>query len=394
MLTNRLRLAILSPTTIGATYYAFFWSMVAFYAPFFNVYLAQLGLTGTQIGLIAAIFPLFALTASPFLSSIADQRGWRLRFVQIGLIGWAIVLVLYRLPAGFWGILLLAFLEAIIRSPIIPIGDSLIAQMSSKHRLNYGGMRLWGSIGFAIVAVVAGLLWQAWSYRPMFLVAAVAIVPCLLISRQLEEGQVVVATTGRSIRILQRDPGLMLIYVGSFLIGIALYSTFVFGGIYVNDLGGTEAHVGLLFGLSAFAEVPVMQTADALMRRWQGPRTLLVSYIIIGLSLLGYALVQSPNALLVVNTFKGIGYGLFFVVNVRFIADRAPAEWTATAQAVFQACLVGLAPLTTTILSGYVYEQAGPSLLFGSMAAVTGMSIALLLWGMHRGWFAPVDWDS
>mgnify|MGYP002147859069 CR=1 FL=1 len=40
-----------------------------------------------------------------------------------------------------------------VQGPVGPIGDSLMARMAVRHRLDFGAMRLWGSLGFALVAL-------------------------------------------------------------------------------------------------------------------------------------------------------------------------------------------------------------------------------------------------
>lgn len=394
MLAKRLAARPLPPGTIGAAYYLFFWSMVASYAPFLNVYFQQLGLSGAQLGILAAVFPFFAFVVSPSLSALADRRSWRRRMLQLNLVGWALVLLLYRFPTTFGAILLLVIVEAAVRSPAIPIADSMIARMATRRRLAYGRMRLWGSLGFAAVSILAGLLWQQVGYLPMFLVAAVAVLPALAIVSSLEEETTPTSASRRSARTLARDPGLVVLYAVALLAGISLFSTFVFNGVYVIALGGTEMHVGLVFGLSALAEVPIMRSSGRLIARLKGQNVLLLALGVLTLSLLGHALAWSPAALIAASAVKGVGYGLFFVVVVQLIDERAPQGWTSTAQAVFQACFLGLAPLSTSTLSGVIYDTWGPAALFGGMTAVLFLAILLLLFALRRRWFAPVTWQG
>jgi MFS family permease len=97
--------------------------------------------------------------------------------------------------------------------------------------------------------------------------------------------------------------------------------------------------------------------------------------------------------LIVAGTIKGVAYGLLFVVMVQLLNERAPEGWNSTAQSVFQAAFLGLAPLLTSALSGYIYDVWGADLLFGLMTAVIGLSIVLLLLAMRQNWFAPHKWE-
>jgi PPP family 3-phenylpropionic acid transporter len=392
MVSNRLAWRA-RPATIGAAYYGFFWPMVALYAPFFNVYLLSLGFSGTQMGILAAVFPLFALVVSPNLSALADKRGWRLRLLQLSLVGWSLVLLLYRFPTTFVPMLLLVILESALRSPSLPIADGLIARMAVRHQLNFGSMRLWGSLGFAAVSIISGIVWQRTGYGFMFVAAAVAMLPALLIARRLEEGDVAVGNGRRSARFLAQDKGIVILIVSAFFLGMALFSTYTFIGVYVKHLGGNDTHIGLLFGLSALAEVPVMRYSGAIIQKLRGPRALLLAMVILFVAMLGNALAWSPLVLIVASTIRGVGYGLLFVVMVQLLNERAPEGWTSTAQSMFQAAFLGLAPLLTSALNGIIYDRWGGSLLFGLMTAVIGLSIVLLLLAMRQDWFAPHQWQ-
>lgn len=393
MINKRLAFGPLRPATIGSAYYGFFWPMVALYAPYFNVYLLELGFSGTQIGTLAAVFPLFAFVVAPTLSSLADRRGWRLRFLQISLLGWAAVLLLYRLPTSFTAFLLLVVVESALRSPALPIADGVIARMASRHRLNYGDMRLWGSFGFAAVAILSGIVWQQVGYRTMFVAAAVAVLPAFFIASRLEEGELASGNGRRSILFLFQDKGLVILYTTAFLLGMSLFSTFVFGSIFITQLGGNDTHIGLLFGFSALTEVPIMRSSGKIVQRLQGPQALVLAVAILFIGLLGFAIAWSPVILILAGAIKGVGYGLLFVVLVQLLNERAPEGWGSTAQSGFQAAFLGLAPLLTSALNGYIFDAWGAGLLFGIMTAVIGLSLVLLLLALRQNWFAPHHWE-
>src|SRR4051794_23488314 len=167
----------LSPAVRGGLFYLGFWGIIGVYAPFLNVYFVRLGLSGRQLGLLATLYPLMTMVVAPMLSAVADRRGWRVPLLALGVAGMVVALVLLRLPKTFVLLLpLMAFL-ALVRSPISPVADSLIARMAVRHRLDYGRLRVWGSISFAIIALACGAIWEWVGYAPMFLTAAVLFVP-------------------------------------------------------------------------------------------------------------------------------------------------------------------------------------------------------------------------
>src|SRR5215213_8139641 len=287
--SNRMRVPIkrnLKPARRGSIYYLAFWAAIGIYMPFTNVYFVNLGLSGREIGLLAALPPLFTLTVAPALAGLADRRGWRVRILALSLAGLGIALILLSFPRVFLALAPLMALMALVRSPIGPVADSLVARMAARHRLNFGGMRLWGSLGFALVAIASGALWQRVGYSWMFVLAGLAFLPVALCALLLEEGPVIERAARRPLREVARDRGLLVLMAAACVVGAAFGMDVAFQGIYVTYLGGGGLLIGLLFGVSAFSELPSMRYANDIARRLGGPRTLLLSYALLGA---GYA---------------------------------------------------------------------------------------------------------
>ncbi|MEO7913186.1 MAG: MFS transporter, partial [Roseiflexaceae bacterium] len=201
----------LKPARRGSIYYLAFWAATGIYMPFTNVYFVNLGLSGREIGLLAALPPLFTLTIAPALAGLADRRGWRVRILALSLAGLGIALILLSFPRSFLMLAPLMALLALVRSPIGPVADSLVARMAVRHRLNFGGMRLWGSLGFALVAIASGALWQNLGYSFMFALAGLAFLPVAVSALLLEEGPVIERSARRPLREVGRDRGLIVL---------------------------------------------------------------------------------------------------------------------------------------------------------------------------------------
>src|SRR5215217_3676860 len=137
-------------------------------------------------------------------------------------------------------------LMALVRSPIGPVADSLVARMAARHRLNFGGMRLWGSLGFALIAIASGALWQRAGYGFMFTLAGLVFLPVALCALLLEEGPVIARAARRPLREVGRDRGLIVLMVAACVVGAALGMDVAFQGVYVSYLGGGGLLVGLL----------------------------------------------------------------------------------------------------------------------------------------------------
>jgi PPP family 3-phenylpropionic acid transporter len=376
-----------SPAFRGSLFYLTFWGAAAVYLPFINLHFARLGLTGQQIGVLSALLPLMTLTVAPFLAALADRRQLRTRLLALTLAGMALALALLYVPTTFPAIVPLMLLLALARSPVGPLGDSLIARMAARHRIDYGSMRLWGSLSFAPVAIAVGALWQRVGYALMFPVTAVLFLPAVFAAAKLEEGPVIERAERRPFREVGRDRGLLAILGATFLIGGSLGMDGAFQAIYVSHLGGGGFLVGVLFGVSAFCELPAMRYATALARRVGAPATLLLAYLLLAINYAGYGFAQAPWVLIPLTMLKGCGFGLYFASTVRLIDERTPPEWASTVQAIMNAGAGGLAPLVASLLGGLIYDALGPASIYAACTFAVGLAILTLGGAAVRGVF-------
>jgi PPP family 3-phenylpropionic acid transporter len=377
----------LSPLRRGSLFYLAYWGAVAVYMPFTNLYFAELGLSGSQLGLLSALLPLMTLAVAPLLSALADRRGWRVRVLALSLLGLGIALALLSVPRAFPPLVGAMALVALGRCSVGPIGDSLVARMAVRRRLDFGAMRLWGSLSFAVVALVCGVLWQRFGFGAMFLAGGALFVPVAIAATLLEEGPVVERAARKPLREVGRDRGLIALLTAALAVGAALGMDGAFQGVYVGYLGGGGLVVGALFGISAFCELPTMRFATALAQRFGGPAVLLLAYALLAGNYAGFALARAPLVLVPLTILKGFGFGLYFVSTVRLVDERTPPEWASTVQAIMNAGAGGLAPLVASLLGGAIYDALGPPSVYIACTAAVGLAALILSIATARGAF-------
>jgi PPP family 3-phenylpropionic acid transporter len=380
----------LGPTTRGSLFYFGFLGAMGMFLPFLNVYFRQdLGFSGRQIGVLALIQPFMMMLVAIPVASLADQRRWRIPLLRASIIGLSVMFLLAMFPHAFVFWVIFRAIMALVGSPAMPLADSIIARMSLTHKLNYGSMRLWGSISFAVMASSCGMIWERLGLSLMLPTTGLVFLLVIGTASMLEEGppRDTEASKVGMWRILRQDMGLAVLALISFLIGAAVYMSIVFDGIYMHHLGGTQGMVGFMFGLTAFSELPTLQYSHTLMRRLGGPRTLLLADGLLIVAFIGYSAAWQPWMLLVTAAIKGLGFGLFWASNVRLISERAPEHLASTVQTIVTTCTFGLAPVTMSVISGEMLDAFGPrSIFIVATCSVVGTAIVLLL-ALARGIF-------
>jgi MFS transporter, PPP family, 3-phenylpropionic acid transporter len=355
----------------GGAFYFTFYAALGVYLPFLNVYFKGLGLSGWEIGILASLAPAVTLLTSAPLTILADRRHWRVRMLAIGTAALVCSLIAFTFPIGFWGLFAAMIFYAICFSPLTPLADTLAAGMTARRGLNFGDLRLWGSLGFAALSILAGGIWQRTGYRPMFLAGGAIYLLSIWFGARLENHRQPVLRKRPSLRMVTTDTFVPVVMVTTFLAMAAYGMDSTFSGIYITHLGGTGLFVGLLFGLSALFELPAMRYTGHLLRRLGGPRTLLVAYVLYAITYGGFALARSPDVVLALCTLRGLAFGLFYAATVRLINERTPPEWAATMQGVMNGISFGLARLVSGPISGRVFDVFGPAAVYVLCFALT-----------------------
>lgn len=374
------------PTRAASLFYFTFFAAQAAYGPFLAVYYTQTGLSGSEIGLLAAVGPLISLIVGPTISALADRRGQRVGLLMMSLVATALLILLLPIPRAFLWFLPIVALLSVVGSPMLSIADGLVARMASRRNRAYGKMRLWGSLSWAIVAAGAGALWEEIGYFVMFPLATVILLTTLPFARRLEEDRSTGPQPKLPIRVVVSDVRLRVVLVATFVLGLAFAVTSTFTGIYMSKIGGSLL-VGLFSGIVALSELPVMHWSEGIMRRLGGPVTLVLSYLLLGSSYLGVAFIGSPVLLLGVAIIQGFGFGIFLPVTVRLVSDWGPPEWSSTSQGLMNAGLWGLAPLIAGPIGGMIYDSFGPAAVFLSCLGAALLAGVVVLIAQYAGLF-------
>jgi len=386
---SRFRINI-PPVRSASLFYFTFFAAQAAYGPFLAVYYTETGLTGSEIGLLAAVGPLVSLLIGPSISAIADRRSQRVGLLVMSLVGTALLLLLLPIPQSFvWFLPVLALLY-VVGSPTLSIADGLVARMAARRGVAYGRMRLWGSLSWAIVAAGVGAIWQEIGYILMFPLATILLLSSVPFARRLEDYRSDNSQPKLAMKVVIGDVRLRVILVATFFLGMAFAVTSTFTGIYMSTVGGGLL-VGLFSGLVAFSELPIMHWSEAIMRRLGGPTTLVLSYLLLGASYLGVAFMSSPVLLLGTAVLQGFGFGLFLPITVRLVSDWGPPEWSATSQGLMNAGLWGLAPLIAGPIGGVIYDSFGPTTVFLSCVGATLVASFVVLVAQYAGLFKKRD---
>jgi PPP family 3-phenylpropionic acid transporter len=350
--------------------------------PFFPMWLESRGLDAPAIGVILSLPIAVRVVATAPLVGFVD-RGVSPRAFLIVCSGCLAAAYLALLLAhGAAAILVLVLVMALAQAPVVPLCDLVALEAVRRdRRLDYGRMRLWGSITFLALSVAGGYLIGATTPdAAIWLLAGVALATLAVapLTVPLANGRQP-GDAPRAMRIAQRLPrGLWLVMAAAAFIQASHAGVYGFASLHWREQGFSEAAIGYLWATGVVAEIVLF----ALAGRIVGRESAGVSLLVLGAAaaVLRFAVMAFAPGLAVsfaLQALHGLTFGATHLGAMAALSRLAPAGSRARAQGVLSTT-VALGMATATIASGVIFRQVGAG-VFAAMAPLAAVGLILAL---------------
>lgn len=333
----------------------------AFY-PYLALYLQTVGLSGGQIGVILGTMPLLGFVAQPVWGVVSDVYRLRRTALIVACFGVAISSWLYSVTDSFPVLFALTVTLSVSRSPIGPLCDALALEHleSTSHLEDYGGLRLWGSVGFSISSLLVGAFVIGEHVEYIVVLYSLIMVGLGVLAFTLPDARVTTAVTWiEGMSLLKRNPALMKFFLGILLIGMTVGVVHQYLIVYLQQIHAPGWVSGVAFSLSALFEVPLMANSARLIGRWGLRLVLLVGIAVLPLRWLLYTVITEPVLVIPTQVLHSMAMMSLLVAGVLYVDKQLERKWRATGQALYQATLQGLGSSIGLFAAGLIYGYFG-----------------------------------
>jgi MFS transporter, PPP family, 3-phenylpropionic acid transporter len=203
------------------------------YLPFFPVWLKAVGIDPSWIGMIAAAPAVTRFTVLPFVTALAERRQAVRGAMMVTAFATAIGFSLIGTQHQPIRVFLLFAVTACVWTPMVPLTDAYALRGVARYGLDYGPLRLWGSVAFILGALACGLLVDIIAARHLiWIIAAMAGLGAVMgLGLQPLAPPTAVPTAFHHANALLRDPGFLAIILASALIQGSHAAYYAFGSI-------------------------------------------------------------------------------------------------------------------------------------------------------------------
>ena len=334
---------------------------------YLTVFLESLGFSPTQIGRVAAINSAVGIIAAPFWGMVADKiRSVKKVFLLCIITGsllWALVPFTSRISVGpIMLCLILVPISMFFRNPANSLMDNWVVQTANRENLNYGGMRLWGSLSYAIMAISLSFILPKLGVEWTFYMLFVLILPLFAIATAIK-GDSTLQKKPIPLKEMHLEKLFRNYYYITYLIfAIALHmptqTSNTFLPYLIKNVNGNTAQIGMIMGYKALLEIPMLVLLKSLRKRFPLYYLLLGAAFFYTLEAFLYSGATSFYQIVLISTFHGLGGGLYIGTAANYVYTLAPGNLKATAQTV-NGSMTAIAGIIGNLFGGMLLDAYG-----------------------------------
>lgn len=370
-----------------------FWMTYCMVVGFSVTYLLSCGYSNSEAGYILASANICALILQPFLADLADHSK-KIDAMTILLVSIAIIFVC---SIGLFFISIRSAVLTLIYVVMITLANAVIAFLTSvqflmdtsKSKINFGLCRAGGSLCFAILSALMGIMIERIGMKSipttLFIITLLIVVLCMYITRhRINDKQ----TTGSALEkrqssslfvFFRENPKFMILSVAMLFIYYAHAFITNFTISIVRNVGGNHREMGYLIAFMALMELPGMIGFKEISRRFKVSSLLLFSMIMFSVKAIIVWLSPSLITLTFGFALQVVSFALYIPASVQYANIIIDEKDTVKAQMMFNFMQAGGA-VFSSIIGGWLIDFSGIShaLLVGAILSCIGTMIAFM----------------
>jgi PPP family 3-phenylpropionic acid transporter len=330
-----------------------------------------------EIGLLLAAASVVRIVAGPAVAPFADRLGRRKPIVVGAAIGALATTALFAVAHGFWALLAVTVLSGLFFTPMLPLVESLALIAARAREVDYGRVRLWGSLAFIVAATATGALVADRGAEIILALAVGTLALTVAASFALPDLRTAPVAQHASLALLANRPFLAVLLAAT-LLQASHQVYYGFSSLHWRSVGLSESLIGALWSEGVIAEIVLFLVSGRIR---MGPTALLLIAAAGGVvrwSILGTT--DALPALVLAQALHALTFGATHLAAVRYIMATVPAEATTTAQSLYISVAGGIGAALYAAGAGALYADWGAGAYYAmALSSLAGGVVALAI---------------
>ena len=259
--------------------------------------------------------------------------------------------------------------------------NPVMEKIASSSPYQYGKIRIWGTIGYAIGSWLAGMIYQLISPSAIFICFIITMILCIIgllgTKTPSELGQNNEEKTKTS-TLFHNHKYLYYLIIAAIFQGITNMANTYIPAMFQND-GLKVSLVSTILSFAVLCEAPLVLFSHKFMDKLTNKRLLIIAYSMITIQFLCYALnVWLPLKVIITLITKHPSGMLFIMINLKIVSTLVPKEHQITALAFVQT-LRNLSSIIFQNIAGQILDISSYQILFALSLIVIVVGFVLVI---------------
>ncbi|ANY68634.1 hypothetical protein BBD42_20785 [Paenibacillus sp. BIHB 4019] len=354
-------------------------STFAILLPYLPLLLSERGFSIAQVGLLLMVGPFFAIFLQPIVGYISDK--WhaikRILLLLWGLTGMSAVGLFY-ISSKLFSVVFVVSLFMFFLSAI-PLVDTLTVKMAENFKSTYSTIRLWGSIGFCVVAVFLGAYFERIGgldalikiYFPIWLAAIL-----ILFNLNEVDGQESSRFHWKDLVQLIGNKKIFIFLIFLLFLAVPHRMNDALFSIYFKEIGANDSMISWAWAIIGLSEIIGFYMSAKLLKRFHPLKLIIAASLFYIIRWVCYVYTTESYIILALQLFQAITYSLFWASAVNYMVLVVPKAFRTTSQSLLAMIFLGVSGILGGSIGGAVQQNYGGNYMY--VFAAWSVLIALI----------------
>ena len=360
------------------SFFFFYFAYVGLVSPYASLFFLDRGFSVIEIAVLMSMLQITRIIGPFSWGWLSDYLSNRIGILRFCTCLAAIVFLFIFALQSYISFFIWMFVLHTILSSLIPLSESATIHALFKDNSfdkRYGRLRLWGSIGFIVMVLLAGELFQRTSIELYPYVGVLVFVLLAITTFGMHEPKVERRKMVKGeLLVILFNPDVRWFLLSGFFMIFAHAALYVFYSLYLADLGYDKFQIGLFWAIGVLAEVVFFYFQSKVLSRVDAEIVLQGAFMVGVIRFILIAFVPITSVLIVAQLMHAGTFAAHHSAANKLLQRWFTGPVQARGQALMATISYGLGGTLGGLCAGWIWELSQPRDVFVMSAFACGLA--------------------
>jgi PPP family 3-phenylpropionic acid transporter len=361
----------------GSFFFLYF-AYVGLVSPFASLFFLERGFNVIEIAVLMSMLQVTRIVGPFSWGWLSDYLSDRIGIIRFCACLAAVIFLCIFFLQSYIAFFIWMFVLHTILSSLMPLGESATVHALFKDNSfdkRYGRLRLWGSIGFIVMVLFAGELFQQKGIELYPIVGMAVLTFLALVTFRLHEPKMERRKMVKGeLLVVLFNPDVRWFLLSGFFMIFAHAALYVFYSLYLADLGYDKFQIGLFWALGVAAEVIFFYFQSKVLSRLDPEVILQISFGIGVFRFILIAFFPLTWVLILAQLMHAATFGAHHSAATKLLQRWFTGPLQARGQALMATVSYGLGGTLGGLVAGWLWDATQPRNVFVMSALACGLA--------------------